>query len=1061
MSLRGNVLLKPPRSKEQFKMIQEELLVERLEMIAKACGINGVVPTITPRLHRATPRVSTTTPQSASPLGIERPLDSDPLTQYQSRERPLMISADHLSTVFAALDLHGLREATTVIYGKYLVSDEQMITSTMLQLREAMKTKNKVCLFVDCESLIASMLDVLNGFYQRDDGDAEFMVRVVLDGRSDDWPITPGFNMRCIMAVIDSTTFATFDSGPNFFTPALESRFEKIFVTADMFEAKPKSRVLASLRDNFEVKYLGYTKQNSIDAEVVPEIIGYHPLMLACSEEQHHSIELLGRSDVVMMHTQLPSDIALDNVVALDRQQSLVECVSRHVNDTDRLYSLVLCPVGHIRGGSGLESLAQAQAVAALAVKEIKGDVRSLTIRSGTLDMLFEIAVRNLLAAATTVVIAISHSQNNPLEESHLLAVCNFVAAVAEERNTSTRIILFAPISHIDTKVTIPHKWRASYCDSPIPFTVPTNFVESRCNVLMPQLRCIEVNTTVRYDVFPKNDNPSFWETFEKTVKKSTSSSALQHVRRQVSRNISISQAIAEINAYQEYICKLRCWLSLHWSNHKYFARLFGVRWDAIRSSLLLSQDEILSESFILSPSREGGLPAAQSIMEPGNGTMNQLCIVQCNSLQAQLRQCMRDRKEFDKALDIQHCITQGRLSGAQSNAELLALLRLSLASKEPSINGSRVCLPFTSQQMSSLRTFEAIAPSTTSERLHLDSYVDLVNDLLCAESEMTRAVALAQLCKALCARHQPPILRRVQSGQLSTESVDEQVPKDELFVRIAFTYGMNLAVHIFCNPPDSSDAFETTISACGQIVALQTKNDLRMALNRSFQWDPMLNNDEYQSPTRFQEEHDEISSIRAALEREPRLSHIGHYVYLYRVLKEQLFTVDPLAPTTGKPDEQLIGIVTLDMIRTLCIKGLPKSLQTYLQRLLTVDHCDHDRNVLDVFEHLRKTLLSLIKINNDILKRCHAVLKRANNTEVRRTVVEWPLLTIHHQLISIALFNEVWRDSRAVTRDRLRHFEEVLGGLPEITLLEHFPSQGISITASFQSEPSASEVFS
>jgi hypothetical protein len=424
-------------------------------------------------------------------------------------------------------------------------------------------------------------------------------------------------------------------------------------------------------------------------------------------------------------------------------------------------------------------------------------------------------------------------------------------------------------------------------------------------------------------------------------------------------------------------------------------------------------------------------------------------------------------------------------LSGAQSNAELMAFLQISDASSNEAFHGNRspfasaapahtsagypslFSLPLSLQQMSSLRTFDSVAPSSTaSEGLTLDFDLSKLRSFLDADSPMLRAVALAHLCKSLRDRHPNIVLRRVQLGRLPPLGDEEppendrgpyaMPPEDDMFVRVALYYGLNLAIHIFSNPShlDDGDSFEGAMEAYHQRVAPRTMHDLKVTLGRARLG--KLSPDNMMVVPGNQ--HNGIASLRTSLATLAQLPNIGHYVYLFRVLKEQLFTVDPDAHATGTPNEHLVGVVTLEMVNTLTVGGLPKSLQAYLEALLRRD-CRND-NVLDVFETLRTTLCDLIKGNNEILKQCDAFLKAELPVDAprKRPCVSWLMLTIHHQVMSARLFEEVWQNRSDVTRDRLCHFDEAIVGLPEVSL-EHFPLR-VSKELSFQCEPKPSDAF-
>ncbi|CUG90389.1 Hypothetical protein, putative [Bodo saltans] len=1028
-------------------------------------------------------------------------------TFYQSRQRPLMVVADKLSTIYEALAQNGLREYTDVIYGQFLVGDDQMITTTMLQLREAMVTPGRVCLLVDCERLIDSLLDVFNGFFQCNGG-PEMSVRVVLEGRSDYWPVEADFSSRFILAVVDDT--------PSFnaFTPAVESRFEKLYLRADLFTSRPHIKEFDAKVATLKTQYLG-ALPTTLDSRKLQVCQGYHPLMMSMTNNANIDtllLTLLLRPDVVAKHTTLAPDVleAISEVVSL---QSKASVVKRFLEQDKN--SLILCPVKRCADETfigELQSLAKAKELLGHVARELKKvhrieGVRTLSLRSATSDMLFDIAIHHTLSITKTVaVIAISHSASSPLTATRLLAVCHAISAAASECHL--RVMLFAPcFAQIGTsfELTLPPKWSVSFCEEINPSHLKPNVEQQQSG--MNRLTPIHNASFNAPDIFDES-KPQIKKYFDKSVRGSIADVSLEHLKRRCNEGVSTPQIIAEVKEYERLIIGLRWKLSLHYSNHSYFSRHrmdVNAGWARISPTV----GRPTSVNFLLSPALDGGLPTADCLTR-----LQAPATVERERALANLRGALmpKDKPPTVSHVDEELLITQARLSGGQSHYEILKMVKLTKES-----NG-RLTLPFSPMQVAMLRHFVSMSSTHSHPVVEPNTIQLMVTARDDVDTPLKVAIALARAAPARVALarapSEPPLSRIRVSAVLPTMSPqpgrepkygdnianpNHVVPSySDIYVRLALTFGHAFAKELYCHQATPSHGFsierdgdenalQRQLTMDADVNRLEYPNDviyehivhhdrnaqqsLRCrvwdALERHFKWcgneTPIIparsafdgietqemSCDDEIIPRELRSVRDELFAV----ERDCGLPWLGQYVQLVRAMHEQLFV--------PAPNGQIIGAVTLEMMQQLTVASLPTSLQEFLGTFISEAQ---DMNVLEAYNVVREQLVTLIGYHNYFLKTCDRLFRRDLNVDDKllpipaRPEVQWPFVTPHHLIISTELLDEVLMTSGdRGTLQMLNHLDEALVGIPFINVDAFLSEIGGNV---FIHEPTPLEMF-
>ncbi|CUI11136.1 Hypothetical protein, putative [Bodo saltans] len=905
--------------------------------------------------------------------------DATEATFFQLRQRPLLIEADHLSTIFAALEEFNLLSKTEVIYGKFLVNDDQMVSSTMMQLRRAMVTPDIVCLMVDCDPLFDSLLDVFNGFFRRD-GSNLWTVRVVLDGRSNYWPVSENFSSRIVLARVRNGTPL------HSFTPAMESRFEKLFISNELFTRNVEIDRFVKFVEELHIRLRVSSPNSGVDGN--PSIIyGYHPLMLAENggllndrEALADAIQLVASPALFARYTQLtdPRE-ALRVVKKLVNDQNLDSILERTLSQ-NASHSLVLCPLrdtagevlsGDLHSSPSANSLLE-HVAEALARRGV--GARTLLLRSGTLDMLFEVAIRNTLSTVksteephrsnrdiargrggttpgSVAVIAISHSSTNPLMSSHISAVCHFVASCAEEYRV--RVLMFVPCEVSSfSAFTIPRCWGTSYCEQLNPLLVSGTALEEQCHA-RGYFRLLPVGTLTTIDAFGEARKQ-----FVSDVVNDLSEVCFSYVKGRMRNGASACAAVAEANEYQRIISLYRWNLSLHVSNHRYFSKHKETigGWSRLSSCITTPVG-----SFLLSPTRDGGLPTAQSI--------TQRCAPEslCNAVRfiseslysphARAATAVSDANDHD-IVALQQAVTMARLSGAQSHNEIIQLVR----------HRHFVSLPLQYLQLWILRHYISFSrqrgPSTQSspysDRLQELSGEDMLQLLIAADNVSASVIRdnhqqpikaqeirnQLELCCALTSVAPSSHLNRIRNidhnhilGQQTPASPHDPLaidasdalsiggippdcqahlaPRCDVFVRFVLLFGRSDAKQIF----DDELRFQRGESQEGNdevqhILATfdggdqPTRNSRLMhAVKRYFiRSDNALCADNETNSTLDTQRYgfliDRIREIRNGVfhaEQRRGLQYVGHYVRLVRAFKEQLLI--PLTSIPSNPE--------------------------------------------------------------------------------------------------------------------------------------------------------------
>ncbi|CUG93873.1 Hypothetical protein, putative [Bodo saltans] len=852
MGRRGDSLLHVP--KVVFDNIQYFLLQERLTAIRAA-----VRPTFSTTLNSSRSSSSTS-------------------TMHHLQRRPLMLLAeDDISTLFAALERYELLDHVNVIYGKYLVGDEQTVAAAMQQLREAMTSQHKVCLLVDCELLIDNLLDVFNGFYQHRSDSSSWTVRVVMEGRSSYWPITQDFSTRIIFAEVMSTRASS---------PARDSRFETIYLSAPQF-LKQKSRI-GSFVANTEVFHEAFMdgareRAASVEAPTPAVIYGFHPLMLAAQGYSNTAAQvLLARPDVIVRCSAPQS--AMTTISKVVNDQSIPSVLRRMIEGPGRSgaaankhwskNALVLCPLtkrGHELLGD-LHSIVSANAVLDHVKNELellRVSSRTLSVRSATADMLFEIAIRNTLstinsfrsekirrnsdnntttahhdgAVNSVAVIAIAHSSSNPLTSSKLLSVCHFISACAKEYDV--QVLLFVPcILHPEPKFTIPNGWSASYCDEVNPNIVPTRALQQRCEAI-ERLHHLNAISSCAREALPEEFLPTFRKSFDEYVNITTTEVCFEYFKSRCTIDaVSASRAMFEVQQYQKLIADLRWKLSLHHSNHRYLLRqkksdASSVDWKSIASGITLphpNSDDATDDSsplFLLSPAHNGGLPAVQCTLLPASDTSSVLKSIDkiyCGLRPSDDNHDVNHTNEVQTLPYLQKCVTLARLSGAQSQIEVLEVFKQFHLAHGRS---DAFTLPLTPLQMWMTRHFSIIACRSHLTQIAAEDHNAISSERFAKLMNFTRrmeecpnnskllAAALAETIEAsnssclnrvchfdaslddVIRPHNPLTTLFLQPAKVEIE----EPPKNsrpvmwcDIFVRLALTYGVMFAKSLFCH---------------------------------------------------------------------------------------------------------------------------------------------------------------------------------------------------------------------------------------------------------------------
>ncbi|CUG86992.1 Hypothetical protein, putative [Bodo saltans] len=1041
---------------------------------------------------------------------------------HQSPQRPLLIAADQLCTVMAALDAQHLKEHCDIIYGKHLVFDEQMVTTTMLQLRSAMMTPGRVCILVDCEPLIDNLLDVFNGFYQQEGG-SHLTVRVVLDGRSAFWPVTADFNTRCVLVTIDSTS--QFRS----FTPAGESRFEKVYLTSNMYTTRYSSFDKAA--KTYQQEELG------LDTPPHLGIQGYHPLMMAAFHHQQQqfgaSIEPMYRllaKPAALKKSHQDAQSVLSRICSLVKRQNLSSVIDRFLSSS--LHSLVLCPVNIKNTNSReLQTLSNAKALLEHVKQEFKVrkvEAQSLALRSATPDMLLDIAVKNIMASARDVVVfAISNSSSHPITASNLLAVCHFIATVASDYRI--KVLMFAPCissqslnaDHSVSQLTVPPDWSVSFCEEVLP--EPLNAGQSQ---RIARLRYINVVNSTVPDVFVGSDVKC---EFDDHVRRSIADVCLNHLKKRCEgETISTCCAVEEVLEYQRIIIDLRWELSLHFSNHNVLIRNkknLNAGWTAMSNSLLLNGEKLVRPMFLLSPARAGGLPAVQCVGDPFT-TVDHRVISQIDAIYNTLKTSSSSNASIG-GLELQKGVTLARLCGCHSDIEIIAVVRLHSAFP------TRFPLPLSPHQLALLRQFMFFTPRNVRlnnekgyddppslDREHVVEFLESSS----SSDTKTHAVAFAKVCNSVFLNRVrrsssifPSHVNVASSDPLRDPNFSNTQPSEplkirptecDIFVRLALTFSVELAKTIFLSEAFRIDASAVTdeypasfvqkgICMRDQMECASHQRQALVALERYFGVKSEVssglpppqpdNSDELEpslegpTSTENKMQLDVLKVLRNRLfeiERQCGLPLLGHYVHLYRVMREQLLITEPALSSASSPKtphqnpapradekEKLFGACTLEMMQSLTIGCLPSTLRQYVQKFLRSDQfATDDTQVLDVYNLLAKRIRKLIMYHNDYLLECDAlIVGHVSSTSRRqRTFLDWPLLTVHHQIVCTELLDEILTTDHSDALSAWCHLEEALVGIP-ILSVEHFPlipSDQHYLDPVFHSEPRPSEIF-
>ncbi|CUG88811.1 Hypothetical protein, putative, partial [Bodo saltans] len=1072
------------RKKLDFTALQHKILQERLQHVTQE--LSETTPTPRNRMHPT----ATTTDQ--------RPF-------YQSRQRPLMIETDLLSTVLAALDQAPLQlsKRTDIIYGRYLVKDDQMATQTMLQLRQAMVSADRICLLVDCESLFDNLLDVFNNFYQKDeDYSGELLtVRVVVDGRSETWRITNNFCARCIFVVLDPA------SEPDSFTPAVESRFEKVSIRGETL-AKTTTSVATEYDDH--QRKLGINGSHSTFADDC--VVGYHPLMIPCPPKNKNEIarrlKQLTHSGIVLGFSRNSSPEErrkiLDDVIEITELQKLSSVSNGgHRDDnkqSEQRLKLVMCPVGRRGDGTRSVSVGELQSIndtnelLAYVKEELSTgskDVRTLTIRAATPDMLFLIAITNLLGVTQDVAaIGISHSDSNPLTESHLLAICHLIESIAKEHRTkypSQQVLLFAPAVPA-LKLTIPRGWDVFFCEMVRPRQKKHSAVSRDLSGMEFAQKFFLNDASDCRHLFPSRR-----DTFQKYVDQSTVDVCFEYLTsslHSMSRTTT-SQAVAEVLMYRELVADWRWKLCMHYSNHTFFMRhqanVNAAGWTALprEKALQLPQGPV----FLLSPCRDGSLPAGNCIAN-NNRNESKPNLASTNATFCAMRDLL---KPVDTFLENRYYVAVARLCGAQSSAEIITLVEWHKESRNlqaSTAGGAHAVLPLEFSKLACLRV--VIAPRNMRDPRSRPA-VSNVLKLLEATEEASDAAFLdicgddVTLLNRVC--FEPPPLGRYEDRMQRVKDSILEPPLErptskDLLIRLALVFGLNFAIevqrheeHLLNNAYQSLDELKKDPELVSVIdlvspnkIAQERFSDLNcafFALRRRF---PSWNNTDLQGdsvihPTDLLED---IAAFRnkIATKELADLPYIGHYAYLIRQLHELLFVPTP---------DGLRCVATLEMKETLTVDSIPKELRDYIIQLLGEVEATRSTNIFSILRNLLERLSRLIEANNRLLAESDDIIaehsserpspkKRIHPNEPQvvtttpdnRPKILWSYLTVHHQVISYSLINEVLL-TPAAPLARLLHLEEVLVGLPIIMLN---PNEFSEANYIFLKEPAPSELF-
>ncbi|CUG91985.1 Hypothetical protein, putative [Bodo saltans] len=999
---RGHLLM---NERSNFKQIQQELLNRRLQQLAN-------------ELQRKTPRNK---------------------TYYQSRQRPLMLETDSLSTVLAAV-APTLSEYVNIIYGRYLVKDDQMATQTMLQLKQAMVAQDQVCLLVDCEPLFDSLLDVFNGFYQKDEsyGDGPLLtVRVVVDGRSEIWPITKDFCNRCIFVVIDPT------KEPGSFTPAVESRFEKISISAETVTTVNNS-VAAAYTDH--QRDLGIDTMPSFDPPAASFVVGYHPLMMPFETDQKGIMRQLRHltNSGVVLHTSTQRDKALEDVIGLCKAQRLSTIMSRE----QKLY-LVMCPIAKKYGDNRtttsvgeLQSINDTNALLRY-VEDSHNDVRTLTVGAATPDMLFHVAIKNLLKITTSVAaIGISHSDSNPLTESHLLAICHLIdSIISQERLSNLQVILFAPAVE-DLQLTIPRGWEAYFCEMVKPLQRPRTEVSRALS---------ETEFAQRFYLHEAADTSTFirsLESFTAYVNHSIGDKCLQYLEsQQTTKSRTTSQAVEEILMYREFVLAWRLKLCMHFSNDAFFIRhqanVNAAGWTALFNSAAGLIPRGPKGAFLLNPCKDGSLPLTGSVAH-NNRDSNRDAPNSIPSLGAANAACRALQSLHPSAgtwLSNRYFVTVARLCGAQAALEIKALVEMHKESKKVE-DRTHAVLPLAFSKLGWLRV--VISPRQCNHHVRHPEIANVLK-LLQASDGKTSDNAFVDVCG-----EDSEALNRICFNPLSLGSCDDRSTRltltsqsesfvrpqeKELFVRWALSFGMNFAksaLALSCRPEDFTES-GCNVKQYPSLHMVKEGSETFFSLRRYFM-SHIAGGDA--DGTTFL---NVLTALRARFfeEKLADLPYIGHYSYVIRQLHDLLFT--PTPPT-------LRCVVTRAMKETLTIDSIPKELKDYIIQLIGEDVVENDKNIVSILHNLLERLNKLIDANNAFLVECDKIIAQHASERLSpkaRRHIHWSYVTVHHQVMSHTLIDEVIL-TPGPPLARLWHLEEVLIGLPVIDKVDELSGEDV-----------------
>jgi hypothetical protein len=509
-----------------------------------------------------------------------------------------------------------------------------------------------------------------------------------------------------------------------------------------------------------------------------------------------------------------------------------------------------------------------------------------------------------------------------------------------------------------------------------------------------------------------------------------------------------------------------------------------------------------------LRPALDGGLPAAECLAHPSTRDARIDALVATHQ---SLLPRDKPRTQAVMPLDLELLISLARLSGAQSNHEILKMVKLQLDSS------GRLKLPFTPMQVAMLRHRAVVA--VTRDQPVVDSQTVALMECALGSDPREAAVALARIPRSTSEplnrirlpaefpKHVNPLLGNPTAPPKYNDNIadpcettaSDVVAYSDVFVRLALLFGHNFARELYCNASFVNNELDNTLHReptcsemesyvyptsviCTNIVhrerAAQASlwNRAGLALDRHFGWGGDVSRqgtfDSTEIDTFDNTEHGSAATPKLyhalrdirdrlfAVERDCGLPFLGHYVQLLRALREQLLTPAPRADGQGDV-ELLLGAVTLETIQRLTVASLPGALKellaTYIPEVESM-------NALEVYNIVRERLVKLIEYHNLYLAECVQLLSMECTGELTpRPQVEWPFITPHHVIVSTELLDEVLvRSGNEADIVIWDHLDEVLVGLPTISM-DIFPISDEHphyVAPVFLQEPSPPELF-